>query len=216
MSISGIGNGILNLAQLSQISSTGSKPQASGGDSDGDSDGSGSGRVRRGGGGGIASAISQALSQIGLTGAQASSSATASGASTQDPQQAIRAFVHDLFSAIRSQGNSQQTASAAGSGVSGIAGAANSGYGAGGLESNLQGLIQQLSASSSSSPDSGSSANTSSNNNSALAGLQQDFQNLANSLGASGSQATLSSFLQAFSQNLHNANPAGNIVNTQA
>jgi hypothetical protein len=125
--------------------------------------------------------------------------------------------MHDLFAALQSQGSGQQAASGAdsdgdndGSAASGTTGTPRNGYGASSMESKLQGLIQQLASSSS------SASGTGTPNNSALATLQQDFQNLMSAQGASGSQATLGSFLQALSQNMQSTNPAGNIVSTQA
>ena len=75
------------------------------------------------------------------------------------------------------------------------------------MESKLQNLIQQLSS---------SSTTGSSSFNSTTAALQQDFQNMLSALGASGSQASLGSFLQSLSQNLAGASPVGNLVNAQA
>ena len=222
--VSGINNGMSNLSQLGQTSSS-PTTRAGGADGDGDNDGGGAKRVRGGGRSSFISAINQALSQIGVAGTSDSSSAAAgsSSTSTQDPQ-AIRTFMHDLFAAMRSQGSGQQTAPASGtdsdgdndnSGVAGVTGTSRRGYGVGGIENKLQSLIQQLSSASPSASGS-DSIGTTSPNNSALTTLQQDFQNLMNAQGASGSQATLGSFLQTLVQNLHNANPAGNIVSTQA
>lgn len=199
MAISGIGNGMPNLSQLSQVGSR-SQVAGAGKDGDGDNDGSSPGRVSRKGE--FAAAISQALSQLGVTGA----SSTNSTAATQDPKQAIGAFMHDLFSALKSQGSGADSQDG---GVAGVSGASGQKYGANNIESQLQSLIQQLSSSSS-----GSSGSSSSN--SASAPLQQDFQNMLSALGASGSQVTLGSFLQSLSQNLQGANPVGNIVSTQA
>lgn len=210
MSISGISSGMASLSQLSQI---GSQTTSISKDSDGDNDSRGAGRVSRKGG--IASAISQALSQLGISGASAQSGAAPTGAtSAQDPQQAIRAFMHDLFAALRSQGSGATAPATNGSdgdnsGATGVANATSHKYGANGIESKLQNLISQLSSASSSTSGSSSS-------NSALAPLQQDFQNMLSALGATGSQATLGSFLQSFSQNLQGANPAGNLVSTRA
>lgn len=219
MSISGISNGVSGYSPISQPGSFG-QTSSVGTDRDGDGDNSNAGGVSRRGG--FASAISQALSQLGVSGTSGSSSSTSSTGSTsatQDPQQAIRTFMHDLFSALRSTNGGTSTSAASGSdsdgdqdgsGTSAVSSTSGRHYGASGIESKLQSLIQQLSSSS----DSSSSGTSSSN--SALAPLQQDFQNMLGALGASGSQATLGSFLQSLSQNLQGANPVGNLVSTQA
>ncbi len=100
-------------------------------------------------------------------------------------KQAVASFMHSLFDALQSQNPP---------------GSANAVSSPGAIQSRLQSLILQLS-----SPSAGA--------NPANAALQQDFQNLLNAQGASGT--TLGSFLQALSQNLQGINPAGNLVNTR-
>jgi hypothetical protein len=85
------------------------------------------------------------------------------------------------------------------------------GGGSGNIGSELQSLEQQLSSSSSGTTTSTSGTTSSS---SATDALQQSFSNLLAANGASGSTATLGSFLQSLSQNLEGASPTGNIVNT--
>jgi hypothetical protein len=226
MSINGISSGTLNVPQVNTANST-SQSGSVKADRDGDNDG---GRVSGSSGtsarGGFASAINQALSQIGVSGS------TASGASSaaQDPLQALSAFMHNLFAALQSQGGGQPAAAQGGAdsdgdndggGASGVSAAAGGGrhHGGGNIASKLQSLIQQLSASSSgasASTTAGATASGTDTSNSALSALQQSFQNLLSSQGASGSQATLGSFLQTLAQDLPGANPAGNIVHTQA
>lgn len=226
MSINGISSGTLNVPQFNPASS-GSQTGGVNADRDGDNDG---GRV--GGssgtsaGGGLASAINQALSQIGVSGSTVSGSSTVA----QDPLQALSTFMHDLFAALQSQvagqpavaqGGGDSDGDNDGGGASRVSAAAGGGrhQGAGNLASKLQSLIQQLSASSSgasssSTPSAGTSGAGTANQ--ALSALQQSFQNLLSSQGASGSQATLGNFLQTLAQDLPGANPAGNIVHTQA
>jgi hypothetical protein len=140
--------------------------------------------------------------------------------------------MQNLFAALQGQsgtqgptpGSSPQTDNAnSGNGTSAVAGTSGGhhhhhhGGGMGKLESGLQNLIQQLSTSSgqsgtgtsTSDSDSGASGST-------LDALQESFNNLLGAEGASGSNATLSSFLQSLAQNLQGASTAGNVVATQA
>lgn len=222
MSVNGISSGTLNIPQVN----TANPPaQSVAVDRDGDNDGGGvaaaSGTPARGG---FVSAINQALSQIGVSGS-APSAATGTASAAQDPLQALSNFVHNLFAALQAQGAAQPGAAQGGdsdgdndgSGASAAAGVARH-QGGGNIASRLQSLIQQLSASSSSTSGSSTSGTTptTDTSSSVLAALQQSFQNLLSSQGASGSQATLGSFLQTLAQDLPGASPAGNIVQTQA
>ena len=220
-SINGInGNGwdLNQLGSYNPISQQGSNS---------DNDGQRGGKVGKGGL--FANALVQALSQIGVTAvppaanassgdASSSSTSTASASgtttpTTQDPQQALAAFLHDLFAALHSTGNGQggqpnaATTTGAtdsdgdndGSVASAASGAVGNGHhhhggGAGAIENKLQSLIQQLSSTSSTAtaPSSGTSTSP----------LQQDFQNLLSSLGAGGNQSSLPDFLKAIAENL--------------
>ena len=240
MSVSGIAGSNYILPQTNQVGNT---PQtgSAGGDSDGDNDGS---RVSGASGGSrspgaFLSAIFQALSQAGVSGAPASTATpAAAGTPAQDPLQALGAFMHNLFSALQSQGGQaaqtgQPAAQTGGDsdgdndGSTGGAGAAGGHHRHGGgiaqMESNLQNLIQQLSSSASGStatgasttaPAAGTTAAASSSNLGAT--LQQSYQNLLSSMGVSGNASSLSDFLQAFSQNLQGIGSSGNVVNTKA
>ncbi len=73
--------------------------------------------------------------------------------------------------------------------------------GIGKMEANLQSLIQQLSSGTSMSP--------------VDASLQQSYQNLIGTQGATGNQSSLTSLLQTLSQNLQGVGMTGNIVNSQ-
>lgn len=223
MSISNIGsNPAISSIQFSGVSQVASQ----GTDSDGDNDASGVSRAS-GNGGRFASAIGQALSQLGVSsGSSSTASDPTSNAATQDPQQALAAFMQNLFASLQSQGGGQTTAanggtdsdgdrdgSGAASAVSGVSGSRHHGGHHGGglskIENGLQNLMQQISSSSASATDSTAS-------DSASSPLQQSFQNLLAADGASGSNVTLTSFLQTLAQNLQGATPTGNVVSTQA
>ncbi|GBG12581.1 uncharacterized protein NMK_0112 [Novimethylophilus kurashikiensis] len=201
-------------------------------DGDGDNDGN-RGARGIGKGGAFASAIMQALSQMGVTGASSASSTSGSGtsttastdgttsdstttSSTTDPQQALQTFMHDLFAAMHAQGAQNTTASAGtdsdgdndGSSASAAQGVGGGRHYHGGLskmENGLQNIIQQLST--------GDSSSATGTSNSSVSALQQDFQNLMTAMGGSTSnQASLSDFLKSIATNLQNGrNPGLNI-----
>lgn len=234
MSISNIGsNPAISSIQFSGISQVASQ----GSDSDGDNDASGVSKVS-GNGGRFASAINQALAQIGVTpGSSSTTSSSASdpnstASSTQDPQQALAAFMQNLFASLQSQNSGQATASSSGtdsdgnrdgssaaSAVSGTSGKSHHGHHGGGLskmESGLQNLIQQISSSSSTAATTDATTAGTTATDSTSSSLQQSFQNLLAADGAAGSNASLTGFLQALSQNLQGATSSGNVVSTQA
>jgi hypothetical protein len=183
-------------------------------DSDCDTDGVSASRPARGGGK-FASAIDQALSQLGVS-ASGTAGASSAGAA-QGPQQALVTFKQNLFAALQAQsGQPDNAAVEAASGSAAGASPAVHGHhqhGGGKLEAGLQSLIQQLSSSNAGTADSSAASGSSSP---AQDSLQQSFKNLMAADGASGSSATLSSFLQTLSQNMHSAPPTGNIVSTSA
>lgn len=164
MSINSIQGGISMIQPLPQSG----KVRRNSAAGDGDGDGSRAG--------GLASAINQSLARMGVN-----------GASSQNSQQALSAFMQSLLAALQSQ-NGQGAAHHHGH------------HHGGGIQAGLQNLIQAL-----------SSPGASSNSSSAL---QQSFQNLLNANGASGNQATLAGFLQTLSQNLQASSLSGNVVNT--
>jgi hypothetical protein len=194
----------------------------------------------------------------GTPGATGTESTTADTGTATDPLQALGSLMHNLFAAIQSQGG--QVPSATNTGPGGAngggqeGGSASAAQGVSGghhhrgggiaqMESKLQSLIRELSASSNgpttmtsadnsgstastqsagaangstsawSSESAGSSTNTS---NDALSALQQSYQTLLASLGANGNNSTLGNFLQALSRNLQGIGPSGNVVRTQA
>lgn len=193
-----------------------------GADRDGDHGGSGVSAAARKGGL-FSSAIVQALAQIGVSAAASPANASAVGAASSTQDAALKTFMHDLFAALHSLSGGQsnaagasQTASNAGadsdgdSDGSGTPGAAEAvkgrgrhGGGLSTIENNLQTLIQQLSSS--------STTTAAASSNSALSSLQSDYQNLLGSVGASGNQASLASFLGAIAGNLQGSNPGLNI-----
>jgi hypothetical protein len=222
-------NGMLSIPQLSQMTSTGAATSVGIG-RDGDNDGS-AGKVNKGRRADFMAALSQAFMQIGANGASTTSAtnptAVTGVSATQDPKQEMRTFMHDLFAALRSTGKGQQGGKDSDGDKDGSAASkvsATSGqYGASSIESKLQNLILQISSSdASSATGSATSASnvsaTAPTSNTALSALQQDFSNLmgGSQNTSSGTQPTLSSFLQALTQNLQGANAAGNIVNTVA
>jgi hypothetical protein len=187
-------------------------------------------------GGNLASAISQTLSQIGVSAATASSSADSSGSGTsgtstsQSPAQALAAFTQNLFAALQSQSGTQTAASASSSNTA--AGSSGStapvqasghghhhhhGGGSSNVASSSQNAAQQSEQLSSPSDQSASSSSASGSDSSTAEtgdALQQSFSNLLAANGLSGSSATLSGFLQSLSQNIQGASVVGNIVNT--
>lgn len=217
-SINGISGSGFNLNQIGLYRSTSQQD-----------DNRGIGIGRGSGGGRFANALVQALSQIGVsTPSSSTSSGTSSSSSTstatdgtttstQDPQQALSAFMHDLFAALQAQGTTAGNQATSGTDSDGdsdgssatdTSGASGKGhrYHGGGLnatQDKLQSLIQQLSSSSSTSSTGTIDPTTT--------GLQQDFQNLLTSLGATGNQTSLASFLQTISSNLHGNNPGLNV-----
>jgi hypothetical protein len=163
------------------------------------------------------SAIEQALAQLGISPATpGKANSNSASNSAQDPGQALAAFMHDLFAAMQGQGAASAAASTDNDGDAGATaaiGAASAGVsgqhhhhggGAGGIEAKLQNLIAQLS-----SP--GAASGTGAASSPAISTLQQDFQNLLASSGASGNQTSLASFLQSLSQNLQGSNPGLNV-----
>lgn len=200
-------NSIGSLSSLSNVSSlqpTYNVPrQVGGGDADNDNDGNrGAGRAS---GSNLVSSIMQALGQT-LSGGS-------SAKATQDPQAALQSFVQDLFSAIGGNNGAAGSSDAdRDNGVSGARGATSN------AASNLQNLIQQLSAN-----DQSSSGGIQTNDT--LSNLKSSFQNLVNSLNAAQSQSaspssnapTLQSFLQNLSQELSNGqNISGALVSIKA
>ncbi|HJV50224.1 MAG TPA: hypothetical protein VJ652_02120 [Noviherbaspirillum sp.] len=174
-------------------------------------------------GGGLADAIIQALSDIGVTGqsstdssstdssSTASSDSSSASADSQSIAQAFGAFMHNLIGALRSQSESGATADGSQGSSDTVAqtqGARHHHGAAGNIQSDLQSLIQKLS-SSSGSTDSDSTGSTQSS-------LQQSFSNLLSTLGASNSDATVNKFLAALQSNLQGVTASGNIVNTTA
>ena len=195
MAISGIQNSQY-LSQVFQTSQT-NPSTAMGGDGDGD------GSAGRAGNSTFASALMNALSQSGITvGSTSSGTTTPSSGASQSPQQALQSFMQNLFAALHAQSSGQnQTGENDRSGAA-AAGAMGSHHGGiGKMEANLQSLIQQLSSGTSMSP--------------VDASLQQSYQNLIGTQGATGNQSSLTSLLQTLSQNLQGVGMTGNIVNSQ-
>lgn len=203
MSIDSIGAG--SLPSLSQIQINQPLLQSAGVASAGDSDASVSktsgGHHRHGGG--MMKSVMEALGQSGVnTGDQSSPGS--------DVSQAMHAFMHALFGAMQSVGGSEASGAAESNPVSGVntpadgtndsGGSARAGSVASGYRSpstTLQSVIRALGS------GQGSSSST------AVADLQNAFQNLltamnGNAQKANGSSPTLQSFLQNLVPDLNN------------
>ena len=158
--------------------------------------------------------ITQTLFQIGVTPTAAN---VATGATpTNSTQQALNAFVQNLFGALQDSGAPTAGTGAktgAGTGVrrdartpSGSATAALSDSLQGnGIDSRIQNLAQQLTSGAGTSDASGGGD---------LSALQQSFQDLVSAQG--GGNASLGNFLQALAQNVQDVPPAGSLISTSA
>ena len=159
--------------------------------------------TRVGGASRFASAISQALTQIGVTPPDASSASGASTTATQDPTQAAQAFASALFGALHAQDSGATGGSSDGAQKAG--GGHHHGGGGGKIEGGLQKLIQTLSA---------GTASASGSDTASTSPLQTAFDNLVSANGGTPGNASLTSFLQNLAQDLHGAPSAGNVVST--
>jgi hypothetical protein len=161
--------------------------------------------------------ITQTLFQIGITPTAAN---VATGAPpTNSQQQALNAFVQNLFGALQDSGTPST-----GTGTKSATSARKEGRPASstnatspstlsaplqssGFDSQIQNLAQQVS----------SGTNTQAGGN--LAALQQSFQDVISTQGgnaAPNANTSLGNFLQALSQNLQNIPPAGSLISTSA
>ncbi len=181
-----------------------------------------SGGVSQTNGSGFLTSIIQALSDIGASSGSSAStnsdSSSSSSLSSQDPAQALATFIQSLMAALHAQGGNASGTKGGGDSDGDNDGSA-SGIGAhgrhhGNIAADLQSLIQQLTAS-----NTNSSSSTSGAKDPTLSSLQQSFQNLVgvlNNNGGGTGTPNLTDFLQAFSSNLNNATPNGNVLSTQA
>lgn len=207
------------------IASQGGVQSAGRRDLDGDRDGGGR-RVGGAGraGGGFAQAIMHALSQSGLTGATQAAGRT-SGAKDADGDddgtgqgsanastagQALNAFMHTLFQAMRSAGETPGTSAPTSTGSTTPASAsasaappARSRYG--NPATDLESLLQKLGAGD-------TSVQSGSGGSSAIDDLKSAFEKLVSALGANGSNGTASQGtapdLRTFLQNLQKDLPS--------
>jgi hypothetical protein len=169
--------------------------------------------------GDLIASILGSLASIGAIGPSSTASATSgtgSTASTSSTSGAtsstaadFRSFVHSLLAALKSQSDSSSAQPTASGGTTNTGGATNSqgGNPGSGLASELNSLIQSLNSTSAASSTAASAADGT---------LQSSFNKLVADLGGSGSAASLTSFLQAFSTNIQSASALGNLVNGQA
>ncbi|MBV8633305.1 MAG: hypothetical protein JO002_02340 [Burkholderiaceae bacterium] len=151
--------------------------------------------------------ITQTLFQIGVTPTAAN---VATGAPpTNSQQQALNAFVQNLFGALQESGT--PTAGTGGKPAPAIRkdgrplspSSLSDTQQDASLDSQIQSLAQQLN----SSPATQTEGN--------LAALQQSFQDLISTQGGN-TNASLGNFLQALSQNLQDVPPAGSLISTSA
>lgn len=143
--------------------------------------------------------------------ANAANAATASNAPSQDIGHALKSFLMDLFDALQSvsnNGSGTKTGSDGdgdndGSMIAGAVGEFHAKYkDGGGIDIKLGVLIQQLSS---------GNADPTAQGSNILASLQQDFQNLMNSFGATNKNANLPDFLKTIADSLHGSNPGLNV-----
>lgn len=169
-------------------------------------------------GGGFIEAIASALKSIGVSSSDsATSSASASGTSTattdstsaadsSNAAQALGDFLQKLLSALHEQNGASSANDAPPP-------PPPQGFGGGGgkLESDLQSLISNLTASNDTSTNAASSTGTSSS-------LEHAFSTLLQALGGSSDTAgtKLAQFLQVLADNLPGASSSGYVINTSA
>ena len=153
--------------------------------------------------------ITQTLFQIGVTPAAAN---VATGAPpTNSQQQALNAFVQNLFGALQDSGtpisgSGGKPASQVrkdGRPSTATPSALSEAQQAGNLDGRIQNLARHL--------HSGSNIR----GDGSLPALQQSFQDLVSTQGGNDS-ASLGTFLQALSQNLRDIPPAGSLISTSA
>lgn len=166
--------------------------------------------------GGLTSAVLQALRQIGVTGAGPAStvpdsSSTAAGPSStrSSGSLALQSFMQTLLAALQPQGGGAAFP-LGGHGLGGRESADQ--VGGGRIAHRLQSLIQELQA------PSRTAAPPSSSASSALASLQQSFNQLVSALGSpgGGNSASLGSFLNSLATDLAAKPSTGNLVSVQA
>jgi hypothetical protein len=219
----------MTIASIAELSSLLSKPAVHGSTlqpgSPGSLNGAGASlQAPSSDGGGLSNTVVQALSQIGVTGAQSAAGSTS-----------LKSFMQNLLAALQAQAAASGSQQAAGTSSTTLGGGGHRhghghGHGkGGGIGAGLQSLIQQLSASSSASSNATSTATSASTStspasanatttaaNAQLASLQQSFNNLMSSVGGSGSQANLSNFLTTLASDLSSGSRAGSLVSTRA
>ena len=236
MSISAVSGNMFSLSSLSQSSSATYSSATIGLD-----DASSSAPPRHHRGGGFRNAIENVLSALDLNASTATSASTSldSTASSSDVNAALNAFTQSLMSALHAQqsgtqstdGSSQTDALNSLDSTQALAAAANTPpppppCGAGKFQSDLDALIQELSASDGSSASGSSTDATtagaatassgSSTGSSVDASLETSFQNLLNALGQGNSNVSLNDVLTKLANGAAGGRPAGNFVDTTA
>lgn len=187
------------------------------------------------GGGKLMSALTSALSQMGISldgvSGTSSTSSTASSSSSSDTSStsstsstsdssstsnsAVKDFMQTLMAALHAQGKANSGSGGDGDGDSddnNSSSAVNSYKGGNPMKKDLDSLISQLTGSSSS-----SSSSSTSSTDSTTSDLQTKFAAMISSLGGDSSTASLGDFLKNFSSSLSDhASSQGNMISTQA
>ena len=210
MAISGVSNSLSQTQAFQSLFKVNQVTSSKGGqDADGDNDGS-TGKVGKTGKTSASSLIDsllKALQQMGAnsatTGASSSTSTSANANSTTtDPKQALGDFLKSLMAAIHAEADKT---------VDSATSATKSNK----LETGLQNLINDLSATSSSQSTSGSSSSGNSLDV-VLTNLQQSANSLFAATGVASSNNNLSTLLQSLQQSMMGGSTTGNFVNSVA
>ena len=144
-------------------------------------------------GGDMMNAIMESLGQMGVgPDATASTTSTAGASTALTPQQALSAFMQDLFAAAQNQ-------TSGASGVSAATGTGSTGTSSSYLSNAIQSIVQELGNGSSTSDASNSTPALTTTQQTNLSNLQSAFQNLVTAMG--GNSKTTGS-LQTFLTNL--------------
>ena len=148
----------------------------------------------------LGQSILQLLNQSGITVPASGTNGSSSSPDTPDQSsQALNQFVQALVAALQAQ---QATTNGASANSGAAFGSPDSGAGGSGTTGSA-GTINPL-------------ATGSPPPSAAMSNLQQSFQTLLSSLGASGDSNALSAFLQTLSSNVQNAGASGRFVSTHA
>ena len=151
-------------------------------------------------GGDMMNAIMESLGKMGVgPDATASTTSTAGASTALTPQQALSAFMQDLFAAAQNQ-------TSGASGVSAAAGTGSTGTSSSYLSNAIQSIVQELGSSSSTSDakvGDGSNPPLTTTQQTNLSNLQSAFQNLVTAMGGnSTTTGSLKTFLSNLESNI--------------